>query len=138
MSTIDVVAERDAAKAALEDWITAVEGKDMVLLPNTVAHDADLVWIGAGANDWLVGWEVLEHAMQAQNAALDDIRITVSEETIHVSPDERFAWATNRWDFSGIMGGQPLAFPLRCTWILEKRETGWVIVHFHKSAGMSG
>lgn len=137
MSTIDLVAEQDAVKAALEDWIAAVENKDMALLPNTVAHEADLVWIGAGANDWLAGWEGLEQAMLAQNAALDDIRITVSDETIHVSPDERFAWATNRWTFAARAGDQAIALPLRCTWILEKRTAGWVIVHFHKSAGMS-
>lgn len=138
MSTQVTFVEQDAVKAALEDWITAVENKDMTLLPNTVAHEADLVWIGTGINDWLAGWEALKQAMQAQNAALDDIRITVSDETIHLAPDEQFAWATSRWDFSSTVGRQPLAFPLRCTWILEKREAGWVIVHFHKSVGMSG
>jgi ketosteroid isomerase-like protein len=137
MSTIDLIAEKDAVKAALEDWIAAVENKDMALLPNTVAHEADRVWIGAGANDWLAGWEALEQAILAQNAALDDIRITVSDETIHVSPDECFAWATNRWVFAARLGDQALALPLRCTWILEKRAADWVIVHFHKSAGMS-
>jgi ketosteroid isomerase-like protein len=137
MSADDLVAEKDTVKAALEDWITAVENKDMTLLPSTVAHDSDLVWIGAGINDWLASWEALEQAMLGQNAALDDIRITVSDETIHVLPGEQFAWATSRWEFAGTMGGQPLAFPLRCTWILEKRAAGWVIVHFHKSAGMA-
>ena len=137
MSTIDVVAEKDAVKAALEDWITAVESKDMTLLSGTVAHDFDLVWIGVGANDWLVGWTALEQAMQAQNAALDDIHIMVSDETIHFSQDERLAWATSRWVFAAQMGDQPFQMPLRCTWILERREAGWVIVHFHKSVGMS-
>jgi len=138
VSAIDLVAEKDAVKAALEDLITGVENKDMRLLPNTVAHEADRVWIGAGANDWLVGWEALEQAMLAQNTALDDIRITVGEETIHLAPDEQFAWATNRWNFAARLGEQALELPLRCTWILEKRAAGWVIVHFHKSAGMSG
>jgi len=76
--------------------------------------------------------------MRAQNAALDDIRITVSDETIHVSSDRQFAWATNRWKFAAKMGDQAIELPLRCTWVLEKREAGWVIAHFHKSVGMSG
>jgi hypothetical protein len=25
---------------------------------------------------------------------------------------------------------------LRCTWVVEKRRSGWVIVHFHKSMGV--
>ncbi|HCC78020.1 MAG TPA: hypothetical protein DEP80_00225 [Anaerolineae bacterium] len=28
--------------------------------------------------------------------------------------------------------------PVRCTWILEKQKAGWIIVHFHKSAGVTG
>jgi hypothetical protein len=35
-----------------------------------------------------------------------------------------------------MMREQALELPVRCTWILEKREAGWVIVHFHKSVGM--
>lgn len=130
--------EQQAVKQALSAWITSVEGKDMKLLPATVAHDPDLVWIGASVNDWIVGWDGLSQAMQAQNAALDNIRISVSDETLHIQPEARLAWATDRWVFKATMGGQPVELPLRCTWILEKRESGWVIVHFHKSAGMSG
>lgn len=129
--------ERMAIKAGIDAWINAVELRDNSLLPQVVAQDADLVWIGAGADDWLVGFEALESAMQAQNAALDEIHIQVSEETIHISPEEETAWATNQWVFNGKIGGQPMVMNLRCTWILEKRQDRWVIVHFHKSAGMA-
>ncbi len=74
--------------------------------------------------------------MLAQNAALHDIHIDVSAETIHVSPGGDTAWATNQWIFNARMGDQALALPLRCTWILEKRDERWIIVHFHKSAGI--
>ena len=128
--------ERTAIKAGIDAWISAVESKDNALLPRVVAQDADLVWIGAGAGEWLAGYEALEQAMQAQNAALDDIHIEVSAETIHVSAEADMAWATNQWIFNARMGDQALALPLRCTWVLEKRQGRWVIVHFHKSAEM--
>lgn len=130
--------EMETVKAAIDAWITSVEGKDIELLPKVVAHDPDLVWIGTDAGDWIGGYEALEKVMQAQNAALEEIHITVSDETIHIAPNERFAWATNRWIFKATMGDQEIELPLRCTWIVEKREAGWVLVHFHKSVGVAG
>jgi ketosteroid isomerase-like protein len=138
MVSADVATEKAAVKTALGNWIASVERKDMGLLPRTVVHDPDAVWIGAGAEEFLAGWEALEQAMQAQNAALTDIHVTASDETLHISPEGRFAWATNRWTFTARLGDQAIELPLRCTWVLEKREAGWVIAHFHKSAGMSG
>lgn len=128
--------ERIAIKAGIDSWITAVEGKDIRLLPQVVAQEAGSVWIGVGAGDWLEGYEALEQAMQGQNAALDDIHIEVSDEIIHISPQADIAWATNQWIFNARIKDQVMAMPLRCTWILEKRAGQWVIVHFHKSAGV--
>ncbi|OGO38082.1 MAG: hypothetical protein A2W35_21845 [Chloroflexi bacterium RBG_16_57_11] len=128
--------ERTAIKAGIDAWITAVEGRDITQLPHVVTQDAGSVWIGSGATDWLEGYEALEQAMQAQNAALEDIHIDVSQESIHISPHGDMVWATNQWVFNGHMGDQPLALPLRCTWILQKQDDRWVIVHFHKSAAL--
>jgi ketosteroid isomerase-like protein len=128
--------ERTAIKAGIDAWITAVEGRDNAQLPQVVTQDASSVWIGPNAAEWLPGYAALEQAMQAQNAALEDIRIEVSEETIHVSPQADMAWATNQWIFNARMGDQSFAAPLRCTWILEKQQDRWIIVHFHKSAAL--
>jgi ketosteroid isomerase-like protein len=133
-----LTSERDTIKSGIAAWITAVEGRDIGLLPKVAAQDADSVWIGAGAGDWLVGFDALEQAMRAQNAALQDIHIQVSDETVHVSPSGDMVWATNQWVFNAQMGDHQMALPLRCTWILEKRDGQWIIVHFHKSAGLPG
>jgi ketosteroid isomerase-like protein len=127
--------DRNAIKAGIDAWINAVEGRDIALLPRVIAQDEDLVWIGIDAGGWMVGFKTLEQGMLAQNAALEEIRIDVSDETIHFEPGASIAWATNRWVFNGKMGGQAMAFNLRCTWILEKRQGKWIIVHFHKSVG---
>ena len=126
-----------AVKAAIDAWIRSVEGGTLDLLPAVVAQDPDLVWIGGGEADWLVGYDALKQAMRAQNEALQEIKISVSDETIHVSLSEDLAWATNRWVFRAKMAGQEVAFPLRCTWVLQKRDTGWVLVHWHKSLAMA-
>lgn len=133
---VDQMSTRAEVKAAIDAWITSVEDRDISMLPQVVVQDPDAVWIGPGAGEWLPGYESLEQAMQAQNDALHDIHITVSDETIHLSPSGDMAWATNQWIFGAIMGDQALAMPLRCTWIVEKRQNRWIIVHFHKSSGM--
>ena len=44
----------------------------------------------------------------------------------------------NRWVFKARMAGEELELPLRCTWVPEKRDAGWVLVHSHKSLGVAG
>jgi ketosteroid isomerase-like protein len=130
--------ERTSVKATLDALIRAVEGRSLDGLPGVVAQDPDLVWIGTGEGEWIVGYDALEEVMRAQNEALEYIRISVSEETIHLSPSEQVAWATNRWVFKARMAGEELELPLRCTWVAEKRDAGWVLVHSHKSVGVVG
>jgi ketosteroid isomerase-like protein len=94
MSRANIIDERSAIKAGINAWITAVEGRDIRQLPEVITQDVSAVWVGAGAGDWLVGYEALEQAMQAQNEALDNIHILASNETIHISSAGDMAWAT--------------------------------------------
>jgi len=137
MVTSSAESERALVKATLDAFIRAVEERSLERLPGVVAQDSDLSWIGTGEGEWIVGYDALKEAMRAQNEALEYIRISVSEETIHLSPSEQVAWATNRWVFRARMAGNELKLPLRCTWVAEKREAGWVLVHSHKSLGVA-
>jgi ketosteroid isomerase-like protein len=137
LTKTDTIVEQEIHEALMK-WIEAVEGRELDMLPEVVAQDPSLVWIGSDVTDWVTGYGQLEQVMQAQNNALQDIHITVSEETIHTYPQADYAWATNRWIFRACAGTQVIELPLRCTWILDKRVQGWRIVHFHKSVGVSG
>ena len=138
MVTPSAESKRTSVKTTLDAFIRAVEGRSLDRLPGVVAQDPDLVWIGSGEDEWIVGYEALKEVMEAQNEALEYVRISVSEETIHLSPSEQVAWATNRWVFRARMAGEELEIPLRCTWVAEKRDAGWVLVHSHKSLGVAG
>jgi ketosteroid isomerase-like protein len=135
---MNVEAEKAAVRSVLDSYVTSIENADMELYGKVVAHDPDMVNIGAFAGMRIVGWDALEEVMQAQNAALAGTKITASDVTIKVSPEGQFAWATSLWDLRARMGEQAIELPVRCTWILERRGPGWVIVHFHKSVGMAG
>lgn len=134
---IDIKAEKAKIKEVLDGYVTSIEKEDIGLYARVMAHDEDMVNFGSGVADRIVGWNALEKAILGQNAALSETKIAVGDEKISISPDAKFAWVTSLWNFKAMMGEQALELPVRCTWILENREKGWVIVHFHKSVGMS-
>jgi uncharacterized protein (TIGR02246 family) len=129
---VDVTAEATAVTGVLENYITSVEKEDMELYAAVMAHDAGMVNYGtAGAP--IVGWDALKRVIEDQNAALSETKIGARDVSVKISPTGDWAWATSLWDFKAVAGGKPLALPVRCTWILEKRDGRWVIAHFHKS-----
>ncbi len=131
----DIEAEKTKVKAVLDSYITSIENEDMGLYSRIIMHDPDMVNFGTAVTDRIVGWDALRNAIKAQNAALSETKITQSDVTINLSPDGQFAWATSLWNFKATMGAQAIDLPVRCTWILEKRNKDWEIVHFHKSIG---
>ncbi len=132
---VDVEAEKTLILSVLDNYVASIENEDMDLYAKCVAHDADMVNFGA-MGEPIIGWEALKKVIEGQNAELSETKISVAEKKIHVSEDGKLAWATCLWDFAAKMGENAASFPVRCTWVLEKREGAWVIVHFHKSIAM--
>ena len=129
---VDIEAEKAQVKGVLDDYVRAIETEDMDLYANKIAHDATMMNFG-GFGVPIVGWEALKKVMDGQNAALSETKITVSDLAIHVSDDGKLAWATCLWNLKAKMGENPVELPIRCSWVFEKRDNKWTIVHFHKS-----
>ena len=129
---VDVAAETTAVTGVLENYITSIEKEDMELYGKVMAHDDGMVNYGTDGAP-IVGWGSLKKLIEDQNAALSQTKITAAEVSVRISPSGNWAWATSLWDFRAVVGGKSLALPVRCTWILEKRDGRWLIVHFHKS-----
>lgn len=129
---VDVEAEMAAVKALLENYVTSVQNEDLDLYARNVAGDADMVNFGV-FGDPIVGWEELKEVIENQNAGLFQTKITVSDLKIHVADAGDVAWATSTWNFTAMMGENPVELPVRCTWVCEKRAGVWVVAHFHKS-----
>jgi ketosteroid isomerase-like protein len=135
MATVAVDVEAAAVAETIQRYIEAVEELDLAKYATVVAHDGDLAWYGSMPGQ-IVGWGEIEGVIRGMFDALSDIRITQTDLRIHFSPDRRLAWATCLWDFRARMGDEPVIEPTRCTWVLERRGTDWVIVHWHKSVGV--
>ncbi|MFH1010047.1 MAG: nuclear transport factor 2 family protein [bacterium] len=119
-------------KSVLDQYVSSVEKEDMGQYAKIVAHDSTSANFGSMGGP-IVGWEALRQVMEGQNASLDSIRIEQSDVVIHILPGGTSAWATSLWRFRAKAGQTLLDLPVRCTWILEKREGKWLIIHFHKS-----
>jgi uncharacterized protein (TIGR02246 family) len=132
---IDIEAEKAQIQSVLSNYVASIENEDMDLYAKGVAHDADMVNYGA-MGEPIIGWEALQKVIEGQNAALSETKISVAQMKSHVSEDGKLAWATCLWDLAAKMGENPVSLPVRCTWVLEKRDGAWVIVHFHKSVAM--
>jgi ketosteroid isomerase-like protein len=135
MGALAIDVESAAVADMLNRYIEAVEERDLVKYAKVVAHDDDLAWYGSMPGQ-IVGWSEVEQVIRGMYEALSDIRITQTDLRVHFSPDRRLAWATCLWDFRAKMGDQPVLEPTRCTWVLERRDVDWVIVHWHKSVGV--
>jgi uncharacterized protein (TIGR02246 family) len=134
---VDVETEKAQVEVVLDTYVQSVETENMELYAENVTHDPKMVNFG-GFGDPIVGWEALQKVMEGQNEALSETKITVSDLAIHVSPTGQLAWATCLWDLKAMMGESPVQLPVRCTWVLEKQEGRWIIVHFHKSMAATG
>ena len=135
MSAVAIDVESAAVADTLNRYIDAVEKRDLVKYSAVVARDDDLAWYGSMPGQ-IVGWGEVEGVIRGMFDALSDIRITQTDLRIHFSPDRSLAWATCLWDFRARVGDQPVIEPTRCTWVLERRDPDWVIVHWHKSVGV--
>jgi len=129
---VDVDAEKAAVKAVLDSYVKSVIDEDMELYAENVAHDEAMVNFG-GFGTPIIGWDALKQVMDGQNEALSGTKIDVSDMAVYVSGDGKLAWAVCLWKLTAMMGEEPIELPVRCTWVLEKREGRWLIVHFHKS-----
>jgi ketosteroid isomerase-like protein len=134
-SAVDSEGEKSAIKTVLDNYILSIEKEDIDLYGKILMHDSIMVNFGTGAKERIVGWDALRKVIEDQNTALSETKITQSDVIINLSPNGKFAWATSVWVFKATMDSQIMELPVRCSWVLEKQDNSWIIVHFHKSVG---
>jgi ketosteroid isomerase-like protein len=130
--------EKASVKKTLDNYVKSIVDEDMDLYSEIVAHDSNMINIGGGTDlSWIEGWVQLKDVMNGQNDAFSETKIDVTKERIFVSPSGRDAWAVTLWNLKTVLSdGNTYLLPLRCTWVLQKRNDKWIIVSFHKSFGI--
>ena len=134
----DITFEKKAVKEVIENYAKSWITEDIELYSSTVMHDESLIHVGGSqALNWIEGWTELKEIINNQNQSLNDTDIDETTSWINFSQSGKFAWAVTLWDLTTTLNdGTKCFLPLRCTWILEKKNGSWIIVHFHKSIGI--
>jgi ketosteroid isomerase-like protein len=135
---VNIQDEKASIKKTLDNYVKSIVDEDMNLYSEIVANDSDMINVGGGVNlSWIEGWVQLKDVMNGQNDAFSETEINVTKERIFVSPTAKDAWAVTLWDLKTVLNdGNQYLLPLRCTWVLQKRDNKWIIVSFHKSFGV--
>jgi ketosteroid isomerase-like protein len=137
-TTADLSSEKEAVKTVIDNYAKSWIIEDIELYSSTMIHDESLVHVGGSqALKWIEGWTELKEIIIKQNGALNNTDIDETKEWINFSQSGKFAWAVTLWDLTTTLNdGTVCLLPLRCTWILEKKDGSWKIAHFHKSIGI--
>lgn len=118
-------------KAVLQTMADAYAERDLRKLMRCFAPDVDAVLYGTGADEKRIGPEEISvqvHRDWAQTEAATMVFASTS-----VSAAGTVAWAAIDGSFKLQAGGQNMNLPARITFVLEKRDGNWLIVHSHFS-----
>jgi ketosteroid isomerase-like protein len=107
------------------------EAGDLKLVDGLWSHDADVtVFEGGHAN---YGWADYRHNhLKPELQEMKNVKYQLSDITTRV--DRKIAWATFKYTISANVGERRVEGAGLGTAVLENREGGWKIVHWHTSA----
>jgi len=123
-------------KAVLDKLTRSYEQKDMAGLLACFAPDPDVVMFGTGADEKRVG--LAEIQLQAQRDWDQTDSIAMAFDWTSISTAGPVAWAAIDGAFEIQAGGQAFRMPARSSFVLEKRNGQWLVVHGHFSAPAAG
>lgn len=136
---VDIESEKEAVRAVLDQWRQMWDTEDMDAVSQLMAHDTDMVTFGTDAVERWVGWEALKESVQQHFDALENVKISASNQVIKVHESGQVAWFSLIMDWSLTAEGQLVTIDgLRLTGVLEKRNGNWVFVQFHASVPVAG
>lgn len=118
-------------QAALKRMMDAYASRDLSGVLDCFASDADVVLIGTGADEKCVGPEQIRRQVERDWTQSESAAMAFSWTSI--SAAGATAWAAVDGSFRFRAGGQEGALPARGTFVLEKRDGKWLIVHMHVS-----
>ena len=133
-SSLDISIEKDKVKQVLYKYSEAWHSKNIDLFSRLFSNDADMIIFDGNSPERFVGWIAWKERLQKHFSLFENVDISYEDVDIKVSNSGEFSWlsciANTKYTYDGkpgIMSG------LRITWVLEKRNKNWRIVHAHYS-----
>jgi uncharacterized protein (TIGR02246 family) len=131
---VNIESEQVKVQLILEQYIKALTTKNMELLSKIFAHDEDMVMFDGNISKRFVGWKALKGRFQEHFNSFEKLDITFKELDIKIHASGEVAWLSCILNANLLNQGQQGSInDLRVTWVLEKQNQNWVIVHAHFS-----
>lgn len=118
-------------KATLQRLTDAFLNRDLKAFLECFAPDADVVLYGTGADEKRIGPEQIRAQVERDWAQSESAAMLFNWAS--VSAAGAVAWVAVDGAFKFRAGGQEGIIPVRVSFVLEKREGIWFIVHSHFS-----
>ena len=118
-------------QAALKRMTDAYARRDLNGVLDCFATDADVVLYGTGADEKCIGPDQVRKQVERDWAQSESAAMAFSWTS--VSSAGTVAWAAVDGTFKFRAGGHEGTMPARGTFVLEKRDGKWLIVHMHVS-----
>jgi ketosteroid isomerase-like protein len=123
-------------RAALTKFTDSYARHDMETLTACIAPDPDVVMFGTGADEKRIGRTEIQ--LQARRDWAQTEAISMVFDWISISAAGPVAWAAVDGAFKIGAGGEEFRMPVRGSFVLEKRNGEWLVVHGHFSAPAAG
>ena len=131
---IDTTYEKKSVQTMLNRYAEAWRRKDIDLFDDLFSDDTDMVILDGNSSERFIGWISWKQRLQKHFGSFENVDISYENTVIKISKSGKFSWlsciANTEYTYKGkpgIMNG------LRMTWVLEKRNKNWIIVHAHFS-----
>ena len=132
--SVDLSSEKDSVEQVLYKYAEAWRLKDMDLFSRLFSNDTDMIIFDGNSSERFVGWMTWKERLLEHFGLFHNVNISYENVNVNVGQSGQFAWlsciANTNYTYKGkpkIMSG------LRMTWVLEKRNKNWIIVHAHFS-----
>ncbi len=115
-------------------YMQAYEKKDMETLSQSFARDEKLTafWPDPSNPFRIEGWKEMRKSLEGYLPAIGSMAINIRQPMVQVYG--RLAIVTCHWSFSGVVGAKPQMGSGRGSYVFEKRDGAWVMIHLHESA----
>ena len=133
-----VATDAEQVSEAFSRYMQAYEKKDLAILSKSFANDDKLqaFWPDPSNPFRIEGWTEMRKGLEGYLSSITSMNINIRQPIVQVYGP--LAIVSCHWSFSGMVGGKPQVGSGRGSYVFEKRDGAWVIVHLHESSMPGG
>jgi ketosteroid isomerase-like protein len=127
-------ADSAAVSAAMDVGADALKRRDWAAYTQFWANRPDIEVMHPASREWLIGWDTI--ATKYRGVISDtsaQYSFTTLRRNVHISPAGDMAWGTDETRISVTRGSRTTAVLQWSTYVFERQDGKWRLVHAHAS-----